>query len=462
MPGAFQGIETAGRALRSFQTALNTTGHNVANINTKGYSRQVTDLQNSQPLSQFGITGEINIGTGVTVSQINRIRDQFLEARRQNAFGEQGRHEGNLASLEKVQALFLDPQAKGITNSMDKFFNAWSALGSNPSNPVLRQEVQNAGRDLSQKVRGTYNNLTTAAAAQDTQITRTITDVQSWSNKIAELNLEIRKSFAAGGSPNDLMDQRDESIAELSKLIDVHTSPAQDGSLSVFMGNFTLVDQVGARPFPNIPDPTTSTVSDGTISWAVTGGRLKGLFDSRNVTDAYITQLDTLADSVRNQTNSIHSTGFTATGATGQNFFYNDPLGVNVGANFLLLDPIVDANVNNIAVGSTTAKGDGTIAFGISQLRDASQIALGGLTMGGYYTNMLTSIGSSVQTAKSNVDTAYALSEQVEAQVQESAGVNLDEEMSNMMRFQKSYQAAARVFSVMDEVTSDLIGMLRR
>jgi flagellar hook-associated protein 1 len=462
MPGAFQGIETASRALRAFQTSLDTTGHNIANINTKGYSRQVADLANTQPLGAFAISGLINVGTGVAVTQINRIRDQFLEARRQAAFGEQGRHEGNLGTLEKVQAIFLDPQAKGISNSLDRFFNSWSALGSDPSNAGLRQEVQSSGRDLSQKVRGTYNNLTTAIANQDSLISRTITDVQSWSDKIASLNQEIRQNIAQGGIPNDLMDNRDEAIAELSKLIDVHTYAAPDGSLSVFMGNLTLVDQVGARQFPTVADPVTSTVSDGTLTWTVGGGKLKGLFDSRNSTDAYVTQLDTLADTIKNQVNSLHASGITATGATGQNFFYNDPLGVNVGANFFLLDPLVDANVSNIAVGATTAKGDGSIALGISQMRDANLGALGGITVSEFYNNITTNIGTTAKSAKNNVDTAYALSEQVENQVQEIAGVSLDDEMASMMKFQKSYQAAARVFSVMDEVTGDLIDMLRR
>jgi flagellar hook-associated protein 1 len=461
LPGAFQGIETASRALRSFQTSLNTTGHNIANVNTKGYSRQVADLQATQPLEYFA-NGIKDIGTGVSVNQINRIRDQFLEARRQISYGEQGRHEGNLASLEKVQALFLDPQAKGISTSVDKFFNSWSALGSDPSNPGLRQDVQSAGRELSQKIRGTYNDLKTLGVSQDTQITKTISDIQTWSDKVGTLNTDIRKNIAQGGSPNDLMDQRDEAIAELSKLVDIHTHPASDGTLSVFMGSFTLVDQIGSKPFPTIANPTNSTVSDGSLTWAVAGGRLKGLFDSKNTTDQYVTQLDTLADTVKTQVNSMHTTGFTQTGATLQNFFYNDPLGVNVGANYFILDAAIDASTQNIAVGATTAKGDGSIALGISQLRDTNLAALGGTTPSNYYNTMLNGVGNAVKLAKNNVDTAYALSEQVDSQIQEIAGVSLDEEMANMMKFQKSYQASARVFSIMDETVSDLIGMLRR
>lgn len=461
MPGAFHGIETASRALRAFQQSLDTTGHNIANVNTKGYSRQVTQLVNTVPSQE--VAGKLlNIGTGVAVNQINRIRDQFLESRRHTASGEQGKSEGNLSSLERVQSLFLDTQGVGISGSLDKFFNAWSALGADPTNTSLRYQILSAGRELTTKFSSLNAEINGLDANIGKQITQTLSDIQSKANRIAELNIEIKKNIAQGGSPNDLMDERDEAINSLAQLVDIKTHAASDGTLGVFVGNFTLVDQVGARTFPATPNAAANSVNDGNMDWAIQGGRLRGLFDSRNHLDRLSDDLDVLANTIRDQFNAVHSTGFTSTGTTGQNLFYVDPLGINSGAANFRLDAAVEADPRLLATGATANAGDGSIATALSNLRNQNVAALGNQTIGGFYRQLVAGVGLSVSNAKNSVATANALQEQVEEQIQAVAGVNMDDELANMMKFQRSYQAAAKVLSVMDETITDLIGMLRR
>jgi len=459
MPSPFQGIETASRALRAFQRTLDTTGHNIANVNTPGYSRQVVSLRATPAGTEYA-NRLISIGSGVNVSTINRIRDSMLESRRQEAYSQQGQSEGSLNNLEKVQSMFLDVQGKGISSSIDTFFNSWSALGSNPTSSANLLQVQSAGRDLASRISSTYGQLQSQSASQDDQINQALTDIQSLASKVGELNTQIRKEMAQGGSPNDLYDLRDSAIADLSKLVNVDTSLASDGTVSVFVGSFTLVDQVGAKTFPTSFSSTSSTVSDSVAAWPITSGKLKGLFDNVNQTASYMSQLDNLANSLRTQVNSIHMAGYNSSGATGVQFF-NDAI-PQTGASDFALSAAVDSSPANIAIGNSTAAGDGSAAMALSALRDTKITSLGNRTVGNFYGDLVSGVGRDVNVAKNNVDTAYALSEQIDAQVQEISGVSLDDEMSDMLKFQRSYQAAAKVLNTMDQMMGDLINMLNR
>lgn len=458
MPSPFQGIETASRALRAFQRSLDTTGHNIANVNTAGYSRQVVSLAATTPDTLWS-HGLQSIGSGVTVSQISRIRDAMLEARRQDAYSEQGRSEGSLSNLEKVQSTFLDVQGRGISTALSAFYNSWSALGSNPTSAANQLQVQSAGKDLAQKISGTYSQLKSQDASQTNQINQTIADIQRLANQIGEINQEIKKQVAEGGSPNDFFDTRDQIISDLSKLVNVDTHIASDGTTSVFIGSFTVVDHVGARTFPTTFDAASSTVTDSVATWSITGGKLKGLFDNANQVSGYRAQLDNLANTLRTQVNSIHMAGYTSTGATGQEFF-NDSIPQTGAADFAL-SAAVSASASNIAIGNTSAAGDGSTALALSALRDVKFASLGSLTSETFFADLTSTVGRDVSVAKNDVATAYALSEQVDSQVQDVAGVNLDEEMSNMLKYQRSYQAAAKVLGTMDSLMGDLINMLR-
>ena len=320
-------------------------------------------------------------------------------------------------------------------------------------------QVQSAGRDLAQKISGSYSQLTSQDASQTDQINQTLGDIQKFADQIGSINTEIKKQVAAGGSPNDLFDQRDQIISDLSKLVNVDTHVAGDGTTSVYVGSFTLVDQVGSTKFPTTFNAASSTVSDSVASWSITSGKLKGLFDNANQVAGYRSQLDNLANTLRTQVNSLHMAGYTSTGATGQKFF-NDS-NPQTGAVDFALDPAVDASPSNIAIGNSTSAGDGSAALAISGLRDTKIVSLGNRTSETYFSDLASTVGRDVSVAKNGVDTANALSEQIDSQVQDVAGVNLDEEMSHMLQFQRSYQAAAKALSTFNSTMDDLLAMIK-
>ncbi|MEI7576679.1 MAG: flagellar hook-associated protein FlgK [Armatimonadota bacterium] len=462
MPSPFQGIETSRRALNAFQRSLDTTGHNIANVNTQGYSRQRAELAVGIP-NTYSAGRNINLGSGVNLVQISRARDTFLESRRQDINGDQGRSEAGLSLLERVQSSFLDVSGKGISSALDSFYNSWSSLANDPSSTTNRQAVIASARDLSTKVRTAYSDLKAVSDSQTKGVTDTITQIQSYADQIGKLNSDIRANIAGGGLPNDLMDQRDQAVAELSKLVNIDTNLSSDNSLSVFVGSLPLVDQVGARQFPTNFNASTSTVNDGgATNWPISGGVLKGQFDGLGDVAQYMTQLDSLANTIRSQVNSLHQSGVTNSGAAGGFFFSDNATTPILGAANLYVDSAVETNPALLVTGTTSAAGDGTIATAMSKLRDQTVAGLGGQSTRGYFSTLLATVGRDIATAKNDRDTAYALGEQVESQVQDVSGVNLDDELANLQQFQRSYQASAKVLSVMDETLSDLINMLKR
>ncbi|MCX7798708.1 MAG: hypothetical protein N2109_00005, partial [Fimbriimonadales bacterium] len=229
--------------------------------------------------------------------------------------------------------------------------------------------------------------------------------------------------------------------------------------VQVYSGQITLVDSLEAHPIPRTYDPTANQLTDGTRTADVRSGVLRGLFDSHNRLSAYQDQLDTLADTLRAEVNAIHANGLTAQDPpqTGVLFFNDSP---NGAIDFDLSAEVL-ASPDAVAAGSTGKAGDGGIALELSRLRDASLPALGGRTFSAFYADLVSQIGREAQHASNDKGSLGAVLDQIDVQRQSISGVSLDDEMANMLRFQRSYQAAARMLSVFNQVTEDLISMLR-
>jgi flagellar hook-associated protein 1 len=458
MPGLFQGISTMNSALRAFQTALNVTGNNISNVGTPGYSRQGLQLNEVMPTIDNGHY----VGNGVTVASINRIQDAFLYARQIQASSEDGRLGSLTAGLNNVQAVTNATSGSSIGDALTAFYNSWSALGSNPSDPALKQQVQQAGITLAGRVSGMYNDLKAQATQNQAGIKGTIQQVQSLVNQIDGLNKEIQKAQASGASPNDLLDNRDQAVQQLAELVPVKVQPMQDGTVMLYSGQMTLVDQAGAATIPTSFDTATGTLTDGIQTFPIPSGQLGGLFQTAQSIQGYQSQLDNLANSLRTEFNSIHSTGTNALGATGQNFFQDVPAGdPQTGAINFQVDPAIVADTRAIATGVSGNPGDGGLALSMSNLRDSQIASLGGKTFGGFFSGMISGIGQDAANALSQSTTSGSVMQQISQQIQSVSGVSIDEEMSNMLRYQRSYQAAAKALSIFDQTTDDLMNIIR-
>ncbi len=461
MPGTFNGINVASNALRMFQRALDTTGNNIANVNTAGYSRQTVGFSTNDPLA-FYCNGWRTLGQGMTISSISRIRDGYLDSRARSSAGDLSKYDTVATGLGQIEDICSVSADQGISAALDNFFNAWSGLGSNPSDTSQKVQVLNAGQTLADRVRGAYSQLTQLEGSTAQQVQTTINRINELGKNIADLNEEIRKYASSGNSPNDLLDQRDQAVLELSGLADTSVQTFSDGSYAVYVAGFTLTDSGGARTFPSTPGAQPGTFTDGSITYTPSSGKLAGLYQvsARIVTEK--SQLDALANNLRNQFNTLHRTGNNNAGID----FFNEgavppDATIQNGAATFDLSAAVKASSANVVTSATGLAGDGGLALAMSKLSETFTGMPGGKTFQSYYLDATDRLAHDIQYYKGHVDTQKAVDTQIKQQQQSVSGVSLDDEMADMMRFQRSYQAAAKTLTIMDQMTEDLIGMLR-
>lgn len=457
MPSTFHGIGMMSQALRAFQRGLDVTGHNISNVNTQGYSRQTVEYSQMQPVEFFSANHMFGLGQGVAISSVSRIRDMFLQGRYVSSQADFGRYETLASSMQQIEPLLNEPGSNGVTDALNKFWNAWSGLASNPSDAGARRQVQMAGDTLSARIRGLaadYNRVSTQVTGD---LNSTFNQIDDLSSRIAQLNAEIKQKVGLDGNASDLLDLRDQAVEELGKLVPVNTFTQDDGSYIVYMGQFSMVDAAGSHAIPRTYDLTTNTISNGVTSFNVDSGKLRGIFDTLNQINTYRGQLDTFSNTLRNQVNGLHLAGTNPNGTTNINFF--DP--ASSGALDFQLDKLIKQDANNISSGSSGNVGDGFLALSLSNLRDVTQAGLGNLTFGGFYSDYVGQVGRDSQAASTALSTQGSVVAQIEQQIQSVSGVSLDDEMANMLKLQRSYQAAAKTLSILDQVTEDLINLVR-
>lgn len=462
MPSPFHGIDIATRALRAFQRQQEVAGNNVANVNTPGYSRQSADLSSTRGLDVFG-TQHYTLGTGVSVSTVNRIRDLFLEGRMQSAQSDLSRLGTMADNLSRVEPVLNDTVGGGVSDALNRFFSSWSGLSSAANDPAARLEVQQSGAALAMKIRSVYQQLSSQEAQLSADVASGVSQVNELARHIASLNDEIRSKLGAGITPNELLDARDVAVGKLSNLVDVRTVDQPDGSVNVYIDQFTVVEGDLARPIPATIDAATSTFTVDGTAYKIRGGSIAGLTQSQNSLASYRGSLDTLANSLRTEVNALHQTGVNKLGGTGVNFFSDvTPPDPQTGAVDFSLSAEVAASLDAIAAGTSGAAGDGGVALAISRVRETSIVALGNRPPAQFFNDLVSALGRDVAFYRDSADTQGAVVDQIEQQRQSVSGVSLDDEMADMLRFQRSYQAAAKLLSVFDQMTDDLINMLNR
>ena len=454
---SFSAITQASQALQAFQDALSVTGNNIANANNTGYSRETVAFGQNQPDPIYSPTGTQFIGTGVNIASVDRMHSMFLQAQNLASSSNLGQTNAQLAGGQQVQALFTDASGSGISNDLTSFYNSWSSLAAQPNSANL-QAVQQAGITLTTDVRNTYSNLQQLTTQANGQVSQTIQQIQGLAAQISQLNGQIRTQSAGGGQPNALLDQRDQAVQQLSTLVNVSTQTLPDGTMAVNVSQFDLVDRAGAHAFPTTYNAASGTVTSGGDSYNVTGGQLAGNFATINSISGTMSNLDSLANSLRTQVNSLMSTGKTVNGTTGQNFF-NDA-SPQTGAVDFNLDPAVLADFKNIATGTTGNTGDTTLALQIADSSTQSVAALGNQSTSNYYNGLVSGVGQQVSTATNTLSTQTAVSTQIQNQIQSISGVSVDQEMTNMIQYQRSYQAAAQTLNIVNSTLTDLLAIV--
>lgn len=477
MSGTFLGLETARRGINAHQHSIDITGHNLANASTPGYTRQEGVLKATDPYSNITLDSSVTpgqLGTGVEVGYIRRIRDDYLDYQVRRSITDTAYWEDQVAVLQQAEISFAEPVTKGIDAKLVDFFKSWMDLENTPQDPGVKASVVQLGDGLAKLMSTTYNQL---ESIQNTvaEVDETGTGVASGMLKdqvdranelleqIRDLTTAIKSVYAVGQQPNDLLDQRDMLLEELaefgpvevvyetgaggtptgdfSKLsffgYDVRTVPSGNSlSLDVDDGNIRLniTDSSGNV---NIKDLTQDCAKD-------TRGSLLGLEQSRQIIIDAKDKLNELATQLTAQIKAEYP----VQGAT-DDFFTGTLADHNFGvASNLLNDPSIL---------------DGTKAGAVAAIRDAD-IAFTGVsnpcTLEEYYSAITTEVGASAKKTYDMAATQSAISTQIGNLKESVSGVSTDEELTKLLQYQYGFQASSRVVSVIDGMLDVIINKL--
>lgn len=476
MVSSFFGLHLASKALAVHQRAMETAGHNIANAYTKGYSRQIVSNTAGEPLRISQIeTGFLHMGTGVKISDITRARDIFLDRQVRVQSWVSGRWEMKRGVLSQIENIFAEPSDSGLASSISRFLNSWHDLVSNPESTAIRSTVREQARSMANAFNESYMYMARVQADINENIKAMVTEANTYIEEIAELNEQINEATAVGSPPNDLLDKRDLLVDKLSSLIDIRVVPASNNQVNIFVVGRTLVRESEATTIVADPEPASSAL-DGqarlvSVVWSddltaqveLTDGKIKGLLDLRDTTVVnYAGKLNILADALITEFNGIHGGGYGLNGSTGINFFE----GTNA-MDIQISQDIID-DLDNIAAAeedptSSSGPGDSRNASLLAQLKEGNTHAdpdIDGSTYQDYFTGIIASIGVESAEAIRVQENQEFLLAQLEERRQSVSGVSIDEEMANMIMYQRAYEASARVVTIMDEMLEIIINRM--
>ncbi|BCX82929.1 flagellar hook-associated protein 1 FlgK [Methylomarinovum caldicuralii] len=536
-------LSIATSALRVTQKALDTTGHNIANVNTEGYHRQRVDTATRTPL----FTGAGFFGTGVHITDVQRAYDEFLDNRVREAttrFSETDRFYRLSAQVDNITA---DPDV-GLASAMANFFNAVHDVATDPTSIPARQTLLSEAGTLTDRFHLLDSRLRELDAQTQHELQAQIDEINTTATKIAELNHKIVHEIGKGQGhlPNDLLDQRDLLVTRLAEKIDVTPVPQDDGSVSLFIGKgHELVGGAHANRLglkANDLDPNQQEItfdSDSTsltVTKDLTGGEVGGLLRFREqVLIPTQNKLGRLAAGIALEFNQLHQSGYDLDGNTGQDFFVAPPIAVMqngtgtvtatytgpsadlqasdylleydgssytltrlsdrfqqtlttfpatvdgiqidvtsapTGASRFLIRPTAEAagkiepNLDDprriAAAGSAGAEGDNQIALSLAALESDKKLLGGKATFQDAYGQMVTEVGSLTRAAEISRGAHETVKRQTLEAHEQLAGVNLDEEAANLVKYQQTYQAAAQVVTIASQTFDALINAVRR
>lgn len=437
MPGIFTGLNTAVRGMQTSQVGINTTNHNITNANTEGYSRQRVELETSKP---FDIKGLGQLGSGVNVDRITRVRDTFLDSEIRYEEAISGEFNTRKEALEQVEIVFMEPSENGLNEVMSKMWNSWQELSNHPESSTARTIVTQNSVAFTTSVNHMHTQLENIKENLNNVKAEKLQFVKSITGQVDSLNSQIVAIKQSGAEPNDLMDKRDLLINELSEFFQVKTTPELDGTVKI-----QAVLENGTY------DLDSSTVGNfDTVLSDLKHGSLKGHEDMITEIENYQEKLDTLAKEIGDAINEVHSEN-----GTKQDFFiYTDGSeGKTIQVNPLIVDGTVDINA-----GDENLSGDGSTALEIGQLRNKHTI--GNKTFDSFYKDTIAEIGIVSQDAVRMSDNQETLLRQLNERKESISGVSIDEEIANLVQFQKTYEANSKVISTLVEMLDVIINRM--
>jgi flagellar hook-associated protein 1 len=463
-------------ALDAEQAALNTVANNVANANTTGYSRQIVNFSENSPVQINGYS----VGTGVSYSGATSVRDSVLEQRLAQQTQLSSSASSRLSALDSLQALFTPASgsssstAGDIGSDITSFFSSFTSLEANPTNSALRQSVLSSATTLAGDISNAAASINSQRSALDQEATGVVSQVNALTKDIAQLNQQIQ-STSANTDAGALEDQRQQDILDLSKLIGINQISTENNGLSITTtSGQLLVSQSNSFQLSTSNSGGVSSFilngADITSQLTSGGGELGGYLTARDQDlPSALSSLDQLAYSVTTQVNAINNsgtdlngnqgTGTNSSGVTGTGstplYIFNEP--TQVGGSALSMSVVMTDPNQIAAAGLGKGSGDNSNSVLLASLSNSTVV--NGSTPTNYYSQFVSQLGSTVSQVQTD-NTSYSASvTQIQSQINSLSGVNLNDEAASMQQFERAYQAASEVFTILNQVYASAINL---
>lgn len=494
-------LQIGNSGLSAYQLALAVTSENISNVNTPGYTVQQAQLETA-PTSTAN--GGFSLGNGVRVATISRSYDALLQQQLSTANTTQGYDTAKSNVLQQIQPSFNEVANNGLGAAISNFFGSWQDLSLNPSGQAERQAVLTSAQVLTDNFQSITNSLNNTISTQNSSIAPLTTSINSTLTNIAQLNGQIKATQALGGNANELKNQQEQLIQNLSTQMGIKYTENSDGTTDVYVtdnstsppaanppGNYYLVkgnvagsvnadttdpkktvvtvtDAGGGVP-SNPLDPTATT-PPATPFYAsdTSGGQLWATLKLRDVIiPNYQQQVDALANTITTTVNAQQQAGSDLTGTAGIAFFNSKPGPPAVpitGATFGINPALTSTSQIAAAVaGSPAASGDNSNAVAIADLQNT--LTMSGppptTTFNSYYDSLVSTVGLDVQSSTNTVKQDTAYTQQLTTLQQSNSGVSLDEELTNLVSYQRSYQASAKLISTATDMMDTVLGLIK-
>lgn len=516
MRSTFYGLEIARSGLFTSQQGLNLTGHNIDNAGTIGYTRQRMVTKSVEPPVNTGLLrspSKGQLGGGVDVIAIDQIRDSFLDMQFRRENTTRGEWTAKTNALQYIEDVFREPSEAGINQSIAELFDSLQELAKYPESKEIRSLVRQDGIKLTETIRHYDSQLKQLRREQDTAINIAVMDINDIIVNIRDLNEQIFKFEIDGEVANDLRDRRNLLMDELSELIDVDYYETQDGRFRVDIAGMPLVDHVHVNKLETVQVGDKDNVLDGQIyevRWEgidkkvpITGGRLKGLIDMRDGRGPeygepmgipyFMDQLDNLAKAFVQEFNAVHREGYSlhhsgGDSVKGYNFFAYDNIEGDVGEGYpyevditkvtaanICVAPEIMESIYNIAmaqeptiVDGVPREGDNLIGLKLIDIRNKKDITLvidednpdRNIPIGNledYTKGIIADLAVESSHSAKMMEGQVILTNSLENKRLSVSGVSIDEEMTMMIQYLHSFNAASRMITAVDEQLDVLI-----
>jgi flagellar hook-associated protein 1 FlgK len=441
------------KSLSVYQKALSVTSNNIANANNPNYIRQRVVLGEEKPDFYSSIT----LGKGVKIEYIQRLKNQALDNQiiRYNSLQKQAEKQSNIIS--QTESLLSEPSDLGLSSLLTGFLNSFEELSVNPTSVPLRTSVIQNAQKLSVKAKSLYEGLETQKLDLGKEAVDAVANINNYLTQINTLNKQIYEASIVGHQANDILDNRDKALEELSKLTDVTVIIDENNVANVSIGGVYAAGRLNKIELQAVQENGKLVIktSDGATTVNVQSGELAAMQKAYNQNiKSYQTQLDSVLRNIYDQVNLLHTTGYTTTTPPQTNikFFSNYENG------YLEINSEILNDVNKIAISADGTDGNNAIAKSIAALK--TKKLSNGLTIGDSYSNLVSSIAYEKVLQDQNAESFDLVVAQLQEQKSNYSGVSLDEEMTDVLRFQRSYEASAKLINIADEMLQTLLNMV--